>query len=420
MVVEVDELRKVAVEYRNDVNIFQAVKESRNLYEAVKLVGAKNVTVKFKKNLMDVEENVTETSTRLRALAGRIMMDLYHMRDSATSISRLEEHFGSISFEAAIGYRFKEKEIKVSEKSIKDMLEEYIGGKELEEHYGEVPATNLYNLVIRRKNKIELLPLWSEIEQLYESVVTVGLDNTTIWFSEDEIPKATLKGQKIPERIRAFAMFVVILMYRLGENNFRSGCYHIDDDPHIRLLREKFGLGNSIELLLGDTEIFIDSKDEMKCLSLDGFVGRYLKTTEYSCSVPESPMCMQVAYNVIQKKVSNGSEEEVINLWHAMDALYKISKFVGVKNAKVFFKNSNGEEVRTVAEKLSPRIRAFCEETVIYMYRMKDSEESRSRLEEHLGLDTPSKIILGDTNVVSCGSSMPCVSLKELLERLLG
>lgn len=384
MNVEVGELRKIAVEYRNDVNIFQAVKEAKNLYEAVKLVGAENVTVKFKKNLMDVEEKATETSKRMRALAGRFMIDLYHMRDSSTSISRLQEHFGGISFEASIGYRFKEKETKVSEKSIKDQVEEYIGGKELEEHYGEVLATNLYNLVIKRKNEIELLPLWTEIEQLYESIITVGLDNTTIWFSEDEIPKATLKGRKIPERIRAFAMFVVILMYRLGQNNVRSGCYHIDDDPHIRLLRYKFGLESSIELILGDTDIFMDSKDKMKCVSLAGFVGRYLKTEDYICKMPESPMCMQVAYNVVQKKTSDGSEEEIINLWHAMDALYKISKFVGSKNANAFFVNSNGEKVYTVVENLPPRIRAFCAEFVICMYRMKDSEESRSRLEEHI------------------------------------
>ncbi len=52
------------------------------------------------------------------------------------------------------------------------------------------------------------------------------------------------------------------------------------------------------------------------------------------------------------------------------------------------------------------------------MYRMDASTESRSRLEKHLGLEAPSKIILGDTNVVNCKGSMPCVCLKELVERL--
>ena len=419
MRVEVNELKKVSVDYRNDVNIFEVVKEAKKLYEALKLFGTPNVTIAYKKDLMVVEEKATDAANELiRAIAALIMLNIMHMKDSTTSMARLAKHFGLTSFEATIGYRFKEKAVKVFDKSIKEQLEEYIGGKKLEEHNFETPATNLYNLVIKKETQIEMLPLWAEMEQLYECIITVGVENTSIWFSEKQIPKVVLKGRDIPERIRAWTMFGAIFMYRLGKNNYRSGCYHIDDDPHIRLLRAKFGLNNPVEMILGDTNVFED-KDKIKCVSLAVFVKRYLNNADCKYIMPKSPMRMQVAYDSVQRKIKDTSEEQVNKLWEALDALYKISKLIGAEDANVFYTDESGKYISTVAIQLPERIRAFCGEMVIYMYRMRDSAEDRSRLEEHLGLETPSKIILGDTNMVSCGKSMPCLSFEELLERYL-
>ncbi len=415
MKVAIDEIKKVAVEYRNDVDIWEVIKEAKELYKAVKLVGKENVTVTYRRDLMEYEEKLTESSKRVRALAAFIVLNFMHMRDSTTSISRLEEHFG-IFFESTVGYRFKEKTIKVSEKSIQELIEEYIGGKELEKHYKEVPVKNLYKLIVKEDGNIDILSMWSEIENLYESIMAVGLENTTIWLGN--LPKTTFTGHNIPKRLLAFTMFGAIIMYRLGKSNLRAGEYQIDDDTRVRLLRQKFGLEISIETILGDTDIFMDSKDDMKCLSLASFVSRYLKKDQYVCKFPENPMRMQVLYNSIERKNKDTSEETILQLWDGLDALYKISKLIGVDYANVYY-NSKDEYVYTEAVKLSPRIRAFCEEAVIYMYRMEDSDEDRARLGVHLGLEATSKIILGDTNVVKCNASMPCIPLKELFERYL-
>ena len=112
------------------------------------------------------------------------------------------------------------------------------------------------------------------------------------------------------------------------------------------------------------------------------------------------------------------TDETIYQLWTALDALYKTSKIVGINNVEVRYVYCDGIKNQPEAIKLPQIVRAFCEEAVIYMYRMNDSAESRSRLEKHLGLEAPSKIILGDTNVVSCSGSMPCICLRELVERL--
>ena len=95
------------------------------------------------------------------------------------------------------------------------------------------------------------------------------------------------------------------------------------------------------------------------------------------------------------------------------------AKIVGIDNVRVRYIDANNKNIEQSGRELPARISAFCEESVIYMYRMSDSNASRCRLEQHLGLEYSSKCILGDTNVVSCGSnSLPCVSLRELVEKL--
>lgn len=416
--VNVSELRKVAVEYRADVNIWDIAKEAEQLYNAIKLVGIENVvTTSLKNDFSEVEKVGLESSKRVRAVAAYFMMNQLHMNDSPASIERLEKHFGGISLEATLGYRLGYKgPITVSKVSNMEVLEKYIGGKQLEYHYSEVYVQRLYDLIVMKNENIELWPLWKEIENLYKSIVTVGLRNTTIWYYNKKIQKITMKGNEIPERMLAFCLFSIIHMYRIGKDDLSNGSYRVEN-PSIRILREKFGLDCQLETILGDTDIFEDRREAMKCISLQQIAGRYLKKSKAG-KMSNGPILMQVPFDCIQRKMTDLTDESIYQLWTALDALYKTSKIVGINNVEVRYVYCDGIKNQLEAIKLPQRVRAFCEEAVIYMYRMNDSAESRSRLEKHLGLEAPSKIILGDTNVVSCSGSMPCICLRELVERL--
>lgn len=416
--VNVSELRKVAVEYRADVNIWDIAKEAEQLYKAIKLVGIENVVTTYLKNdFSEMEKSGVESSKRVRAVAAYFMMNQLHMNDSPTSIERLENHFGGISLEATLGYRLGYKgPITVSKVSNMEVLEKYIGGKQLEYHYSEVYVQRLYDLIVMKNENIELWSLWKEIENLYKSIVTVGLRNTTIWYYNKKIQKVTMKGNEIPERMLAFCLFSIIHMYRIGKDDLSNGSYRVEN-PNIRILREKFGLDCQLETILGDTDIFEDRREAMKCISLRQIAGRYLKKPKAG-KMSNGPILMQVPFDCIQRKMTDLTDETIYQLWTALDALYKTSKIVGINNVEVRYVYCEGIKNQPEAIKLPQRVRAFCEEAVIYMYRMNDSAESRSRLEKHLGLEAPSKIILGDTNVVSCSGSMPCICLRELVERL--
>ena len=416
--VNVSELRKVAVEYRADVNIWDIAKEAEQLYKAIKLVGIENVVTTYLKNdFSEMEKSGVESSKRVRAVAAYFMMNQLHMNDSPTSIERLENHFGGISLEATLGYRLGYKgPITVSKVSNMEVLEKYIGGKQLEYHYSEVYVQRLYDLIVMKNENIELWSLWKEIENLYKSIVTVGLRNTTIWYYNKKIQKVTMKGNEIPERMLAFCLFSIIHMYRIGKDDLSNGSYRVEN-PNIRILREKFGLDCQLETILGDTDIFEDRREAMKCISLQQIAGRYLKKSKAG-KMSNGPILMQVPFDCIQRKMTDLTDETIYQLWTALDALYKTSKIVGINNVEVRYVYCEGIKNQPEAIKLPQRVRAFCEEAVIYMYRMNDSAESRSRLEKHLGLEAPSKIILGDTNVVSCSGSMPCICLRELVERL--
>ena len=53
--VDVNELRKVAVEYRSDVDALTVVNQARELYKAIKLFGIENVTTTYwKEDFIDM------------------------------------------------------------------------------------------------------------------------------------------------------------------------------------------------------------------------------------------------------------------------------------------------------------------------------------------------------------------------------
>ena len=408
--IDINELRKAAVEYRPDVNVWKVQKQANDLYTAIKLFGIENITAVYhmRDDIPKVRKTGKEISKRSRSLSAYLMMNALQMSDSTTSQARLEKHYGGISLEAGVGYIFGNNNITVNTWSTYEILEKYFMNKyRAEEHYNEIWIKNLYNLIICQDPNVDLWEIWTECEKVYKSVITVGAEKTVVWLYNENKQKLTLKGKEIPERIRAFVAFVAVHMFRLR-----------DDDVHLKQLQERFMLSAKVKTILGDTNIFVDRSDNMKCISLSEIVGRYLKR-EKTGKFNNKPICLQLPYNAIEMKYFNTETESIEDLWTALDAFYKVVKIVGVDDAKVRYIDANKKEVIQSGREVPARIRAFAEEAVLYMYRMVDSDGSRARLEEHFGLEYPSKYILGDTKVVSCkGASLPCMSLKEMLENL--
>ena len=408
--IDINELRKAAVEYRPDVNVWKVQKQANDLYTAIKLFGIENITAVYhmRDDIPKVRKTGKEISKRSRSLSAYLMMNALQMSDSTTSQARLEKHYGGISLEAGVGYIFGKNNITVNTWSTYEILEKYFMNKyRAEEHYNEIWIKNLYNLIICQDPNVDLWGIWTECEKVYKSVITVGAEKTVVWLYNENKQKLTLKGKEIPERIRAFVAFVAVHMFRLR-----------DDDVHLKQLQERFMLSAKVKTILGDTNIFVDRSDNMKCISLSEIVGRYLKR-EKTGKFNNKPICLQLPYNAIEMKYFNTETESIEDLWTALDAFYKVVKIVGVDDAKVRYIDANKKEVIQSGREVPARIRAFAEEAVLYMYRMVDSDGSRARLEEHFGLEYPSKYILGDTKVVSCkGARLPCMSLKEMLENL--
>lgn len=406
--VDISELRKVAVENRPDVNVWEVMKEANDLYEAVKLVGIQNVVdIEYRGN--DKSEN--GIPNRVGALAAYIMMHKYQMSDSASSVKRLGKHFGDISLDTILGYRFEMNRVALTSLSVTDIIAKYVGDNDGKKKkvVKKTWAKSLYEMIVKGNREIDVFSLWSECENLYNSIITVGLEDTIIWLDNGPDNELELKGVEIPERMRAFALFVVVHMYRLR-----------DDDIHMKNLEDRYGLRTSVRTILGDTDIFMDRLDNMQCLSLNEIVGRYFKE-EKKRRVKVTTICFNVPYKAIEMKLTDTEEfQNIYDLWEALDSFYKASKIYGIDDVRVKYLDANRDEVKQSGRKIPARIRAFAEEAVIYMYRMNDSYGSRSRLERHLGLEYPSRYILGDTNVVcnSNNKSMPCITLKELLEKL--
>ena len=156
-----------------------------------------------------------------------------------------------------------------------------------------------------------------------------------------------------------------------------------------------------------------------ECRTLREIVSKYLG--EPVGTIKAEPLFLQKPFELIElKKFDVDDLRSIENLWTAFESLYKNVKMVGVDDVKVCFWNEKEKKkVVLSGRKIPDRIRAFDEEFVIYMYRMCDDSEKRSRLEEDLGLNYSSRYILGDTNVVSYKKSMPCVPLRDIARRYL-
>lgn len=405
------DLEQVATKYTPDVNVWEVQRSAEELYKAVKIVGVGNtVTQSHGKGLQVLEKKgPEEISRRVRAMAGYLTMNRYHMSDSHNSIERLETHLGGISFESTLGYMLDKMEL-VPTWSTYDILKKYVKESNIPLDETPVPVNQLYKVIeLRKSDIISLWQLWLEIELLFKSIVTVGVENTVIWYYDHNRKRVEKKGRSIPERMRAFCGHAVIHMYRMN-----------DDDAHKKFMQERMKLSSSIEIILGDTNIFMDEVDKRKCVPLREFVARYLLKDSIDILL-NSPVCIQELYELVYLNRYKPDAESLANLWTSIDTLYKTIKILGFEDTIVWYKDTRQKKHILKGNDIPERIRAFCEEVVIYMYRMNDETESRRRLEEHLRLTNPSRHVLWDTKLFkdTRTSSMPCICLLEMEKRYL-
>lgn len=90
--IDINELRKAAVEYRPDVNVWKVQKQANDLYTAIKLFGIENITAVYhmRDDIPKVRKTGKEISKRSRSLSAYLMMNALQMSDSTTSQARLE------------------------------------------------------------------------------------------------------------------------------------------------------------------------------------------------------------------------------------------------------------------------------------------------------------------------------------------
>lgn len=399
--VNVHELNKVVDEHCRNVNIHDARREGEELYRAIKLYGFENVkTVHFDESLVPYMKEGKDISEDVRALSAYEVMNLLQMSDSSVSVARLQKHYGDAPFEAILGAKIGTS-LCLSEKPLVDAMEMYAGMKFDKASYNSVYIQQLFNFVENKEKNVDLLSLWAQAEDLFKGIVTVGIDNVTAWYYSTGSKPNQLFGRQLSEKLRAFCGLVVMLMYGVRM-----------DSTHLLHIQKMLGLSSSISNVLG-----MDYLNE--CKSLQEMVSKYLG--EFAGTIKAEPLFIQEPFKLIEFR--NFDVDQIRNidsLWTALESLYKNVKLVGIENTKVCYWNEKEKrKVVMTGRDIPERVRAFCEECVIYMYRMCDDSEKRSRLEEDLGLAYPSRYILGDTNVISCKKSMPCVSLREIAKRYL-
>ena len=399
--VNVHELNKVVDVHCRSINILDARREAEELYKAVKLYGYENVkTVHFDESMCPYIRAGKGISEDVRALSAFGVMNLFQMSDSAVSKARLQKHYGDVSFEAVLGARIGAS-LCLSDKPLVDAMEKYAGIEFDKEAYESVYIQQLFNFVEHSSKSVDLLSLWSQTENLFKGIVTVGLDNVTAWYYNNCSQPYKLFGRDLSEKLRAFCGLIVMFMYGIRT-----------DSTHMLHIQDMLGLSTSISNILGDDYL-------KECRTLREIANKYLG--EPAGTIKAEPLFLQKPFELIElKKFDVDDLRSIENLWTALELLYKNVKMVGADDVKVCFWNENKKKkVVLTGKEIPDRIKAFDEECVIYMYRMCDDSEKRSRLEEDLGLNYPSRYILGDTNVISCKKSMPCVPLRDIARRYL-
>lgn len=399
--VNVHELNKVVDVHCRSINILDARREVEELYKAVKLYGYENVkTVHFDESMCPYIRAGKGISEDVRALSAFGVMNLFQMSDSAVSKARLQKHYGDVSFEAVLGAKIGTS-LCLSDTPLLDAMEKYAGVELDTGTYDSIYIQQLFNFVEHGAKYVDLLSLWSQTEDLFKGIVTLGLDRVSAWYYSNGSQPCKLVGRALSEKLRAFCGLIVMYMYGIRT-----------DSTHMLHIQDILGLSTSISNVLGADYL-------SECRTLREIVSKYLG--EPAGSIKAEPLFLQKPFELIElKKFDVDDLRSIENLWTAFESLYKNVKMVGVDDVKVCFWNEKEKKKVVLSGREIPdRIRAFNEEFVIYMYRMCDDSEKRSRLEEDLGLNYPSRYILGDTNVISCKKSMPCVPLRDIARRYL-
>lgn len=383
------------------VNLLDVRREVEELYKAVKLYGFDNIeTVHFDECMYPYMRVGKDISEDIRVLSAFGVMNLLLMSDSAVSVDRLQVHYGDVFlkelFESRSGMPFK-----LTDDSLVDAMERYTGASLNRNSYEPIYIQQLYNFVMRKTKRVDLLELWSQTEALYKGIVTLGLENVRVWFYENHSERKEMFGSQLLAEIRAFCGLIVMFMYGVRI-----------DSTHVLHIRNMLGLRYSIHDYLGYNYL-------AGCKTLQQIVSLYVEAP--AGTIEAKPLFIQKPFELIEMK--NFDFENLRNielLWTALDSLYRNVKMVGLPNVSVsYFDEIKKQKVVLTGTEIPERVRAFCEECVIYMYRMSDDSVKRAQLEEIFCLDNPSSYLLGDTNVISCKKSMPCVSLKEIAKRYM-
>lgn len=382
-----------------------------SFYKGVKLVGIDGIEGLYNKETIR-GKNI---SRQMRALYGYIVMNMYNMNDSDNSITRLEHHLGleedsMSSILYATGVLKKAEKPELISDCIHNMLQKYIG-RELKAEVKEVCVQELYKLVELKRYDVNLFTLWMQADELFKSIIVFGPDNVLIEYYDNDGERVIKKGKEIPIEMRGLVEFIVINMYRMNDDN-------------TMLLDKRFGLEEtSIQGVLWNTDIFMDPKDKLGYLCLRDIVKRYLRIhgeVEF-LSTQTNTICAQELYDLICTKKYKGDDIwSLWNLWITTDSLYKSAKIVGIDNTIIWYNNENNERVFLQGREIPDRMKGFTEESVIYMYRMNDSDASRKRIEDHLGMYSTSKNILGDTNLfMDSYGSLPYICMRDMTKRYL-
>lgn len=127
----------------------------------------------------------------------------------------------------------------------------------------------LHKLVVLEEKDFDPWEVTHEIDELYDSVKIVGIDQTIAWLKDDEGREICIYGNALPERMRALAVQITLQHWRQD-----------DSDISTRRLGEHFGLDKPIWVILGDTKIFSDDKcnrADLPIISLNDTYKRFLE-----------------------------------------------------------------------------------------------------------------------------------------------
>lgn len=228
--VNVHELNKVVDVYCRSINILDARREAEELYKAIKLYGFENVkTVHFDESMCPYIRAGEGISEDVRALSAYGMMNLLQMSDSAVSKARLQKHYGDVSFEAVLGAKIGTS-LCLSDTPLIDAMEKYAGVELDTETYDSIYIQQLFNFVEHGTKYVDLLSLWSQAEDLFKGIVTLGLDKVSVWYYSSGSQPYKLSGKELSEKLRAFVDLLLCICMALEQTAHIHCIFRISSD----------------------------------------------------------------------------------------------------------------------------------------------------------------------------------------------